>query len=84
MGGEGEGGVLVVVATQEVVLVPGPVRGHQDVVIVTSVTGLGPEHHTVQRLTQDLTDSHLTSLQVKEIRPFPLDLSHQVHLISAG
>ena len=51
MGGEGEGGVLVVVATQEVVLVPGPVRGHQDVVVVTSLTGLCPEHKTGQNLT---------------------------------
>ena len=31
-----------------------------------------------------LSLSHLTSLQVREIRPFPLDLSHQVHFTSAG
>ena len=48
MGGEGEGRELVVVPTQQVVFVPGPVRRHQDVVVVSSVTGLGPEHQTEQ------------------------------------
>ena len=41
--GESEGSELVVVPAEQVVLVPGPVRRDQDVVVVAAVTGLGPD-----------------------------------------